>query len=71
VPVVIASDDEGVARSNLTREFQRAATDYDLSYAQLKQMSGTPLSISFADKNTREGLLKDLEERFRCLRGQF
>lgn len=71
VPVVIASDDEGVARSNLTREFQRAVTDYDLSYAQLKQTVRNSIVYSFADKNTREGLLKDLEERFRVFEGQF
>lgn len=65
VPVVIATDDEGVARSDMTAEYQRAVTDYSLSYPQLKQIVRNSIAHSFADRNTRMKLLKDLEERFR------
>jgi adenosine deaminase len=39
VPVALASDDEGVSRSDLTHEYLRAMEDYSLAYADLKQMS--------------------------------
>jgi adenosine deaminase len=71
VPVVIATDDEGVARSSLTGEYQRAVTGYNLSYPQLKQIVRNSLTYSFADRNTRAKLLKDLEERFRKFEKQF
>jgi adenosine deaminase len=71
VPVVIATDDEGVARSSLTGEYQRAVTGYNLSYPQLKQIVRNSLTYSFADRNTRAKMLKDLEERFRKFEKQF
>ena len=71
VPVVIATDDEGVARSSMTREYQRAVTTYDLSYPQLKQIVRNSIVYSFADRNTRARLLKDLDERFGKFEGQF
>ena len=71
VPVVIATDDEGVARSSMTREYQRAVATYDLSYPQLKQIVRNSIAYSFANRETRARLLKDLEERFREFEGQF
>ena len=47
VPVVLASDDEGVSRIDLTNEYLRATRGYGLSYAQLKQLSRNSLSYSF------------------------
>lgn len=47
VPVVLASDDEGVARIDLSHEYLRAAQTYRLSYAQLKQLSRNSLEHSF------------------------
>ncbi len=47
VPVVLASDDEGVSRIDLSNEYQRAARDYGLTYRQLKQLSRNSLSYSF------------------------
>ena len=71
VPVVIATDDEGVARSSMTGEYQRAVTDYDLSYLQLRQIVRNSIVYSFADLNTRTKLLKDLEERFKKFESEF
>ena len=39
VPVVLATDDEGVSRSDLTNEYQRAVEEHGLSYPQIKQIS--------------------------------
>ncbi|HEY9126756.1 MAG TPA: adenosine deaminase [Acidobacteriaceae bacterium] len=47
VPVALSTDDEGVSRINLTHEYVRAAMEYNLSYADLKQMARTGLEHSF------------------------
>jgi len=47
VPVALATDDEGVARSNLTREYRRAVETYHLTYADLKRMTRNSLEHSF------------------------
>jgi adenosine deaminase len=47
VPVVISTDDEGVSRSHLTQEYQRAVLTYGLSYADLKQIVRNSLEYSF------------------------
>jgi adenosine deaminase len=47
VPLVIATDDEGVSRSDVTHEYQRAVESYNLSYAQLKQLSFNSLEYGF------------------------
>src|SRR4029077_10831801 len=39
VPVVLSTDDAGVARIDLTNEYFRAARDYGLSYRQLKAIN--------------------------------
>lgn len=47
VPVALATDDEGVSRSDMTHEYLRAAEDYGLSYADLKRMARASLEHSF------------------------
>jgi adenosine deaminase len=47
VPVALATDDEGVSRSELTWEFQRAVEGYQLDYATLKRMVRDSLEHSF------------------------
>jgi len=47
VPVVISTDDEGVNRSHLTLEYQRAVLTYGLTYADLKQIVRNSLEYSF------------------------
>jgi adenosine deaminase len=47
VPVAISTDDEGVARSDMTHEYLRAVQSYHLSYTQLKRMTRTSLEHSF------------------------
>lgn len=47
VPVVFASDDEGISRIDLSNEYQRAALTYGLGYRQLKQISRNSLHHSF------------------------
>jgi adenosine deaminase len=47
VPIALATDDEGVNRSDLTHEFLRAVETYHLSYADLKRMARQSLEHSF------------------------
>jgi adenosine deaminase len=47
VPVALATDDEGVSRSDLNREYLRAIATYDLSYLQLKTMIRDSLDHGF------------------------
>ena len=47
VPVAISTDDEGVARSDMTHEYLRAVEGYRLSYTELKRMARQSLEHSF------------------------
>jgi hypothetical protein len=47
VPVALATDDEGVSRSDMTQEYLRGALDQNLSYTQLKKMARTSLEYAF------------------------
>lgn len=47
IPVALATDDEGVARSDLTLEYKRAVETYHLIYAQLKKMARDSIEYSF------------------------
>lgn len=47
VPVALSTDDEGVSRIEITDEYQRAAIDYHLSYADLKQLARTGMEHDF------------------------
>jgi hypothetical protein len=47
VPVAIATDDEGVARSDMTHEYLRAVQGYHLPYTDLKRMTRQSIEHSF------------------------
>jgi hypothetical protein len=47
VPVAICSDDEGVARSDMTHEYLRAVQGFHLQYAELKHMTRQSVEHSF------------------------
>jgi adenosine deaminase len=47
VPVVIATDDEGVSRSDITHEYQRAVEEQNVNYAELKRISRNSAEYSF------------------------
>ncbi len=49
VPLVLSTDDEGVLRTDITTEYKKAATDYQLSYQQLKQLSRNSLTYAFLE----------------------
>lgn len=47
VPVALSTDDEGVSRIEITHEYARAAVDYHLAYADLKQLARTGMEHNF------------------------
>jgi len=47
VPVALATDDQGVSRSDMTHEYLRGAESYKLTYAELKRMARQSLEHSF------------------------
>ena len=59
VPMALATDDEGVSRSDLTHEYLRAVQSYELSYSDLKQMARQSLEHSFLPGSS---LWKDMRE---------
>jgi adenosine deaminase len=62
VPVVLSTDDAGVERIDLTHEYARAARDYGLSYAAMKELARASLAHSFA-RGDKDALLKQLGEK--------
>ena len=58
VPVVLATDDEGVARSEMTLEYLKAVQDQGLGYPALKTMARTSLQHAFV---AGEPLWRDLD----------
>jgi adenosine deaminase len=56
VPVALSTDDEGVLRTNLTEQYQKAVNTYHLSYSALKMLARNSISYSFLPgKNLWEG----------------
>lgn len=47
VPVTISTDDQGVARSDMTHEYLRAVEGYNFSYADVKRFARQSLEHSF------------------------
>lgn len=47
VPVVLSTDDEGVSRSDMTHEYQRAVQEQHLGYATLKRIARNGISYAF------------------------
>lgn len=61
VPVVLMTDDEGIARSDLTNEYQRAVEEHGVSYADLKQLSRNSIEHGFLPAAEKARLRTRLE----------
>ena len=64
VPVALATDDEGVLRSNITREFKRAVEEQKLGYRTLKSLVRNSIVYAFVDDPTKVKLLNSLDSAF-------
>ncbi|MFZ0825506.1 MAG: adenosine deaminase, partial [Terriglobales bacterium] len=66
VPVALATDDEGVSRSDMTHEYLRAAETYGLSYGELKRMARASLEHSFIPGDSLWGDERELRRAAVC-----
>ena len=64
VPVIIATDDEGVSRSDLTNEYQRAVEEHGLSYREIKNISRNSIEFSFLTPTGKQKARDRLESAF-------
>jgi adenosine deaminase len=71
VPVALASDDEGVLRTDLTHEYMRAAQEFGLTYLELKTMARNSVSYSFLATSARAHAQSRLEAGFVAFESQF
>jgi adenosine deaminase len=71
VPVALATDDEGVSRSNMTQEYQRAVETYHLSYRDLKKMARASIAYSFLPASDKAKAQSQLDAAFANFERQF
>jgi len=64
VPVALATDDEGVSRTDLTEQYEQAVLDHGLGYRALKRIAVDSLRHAFADRATKERLLRRQRQLF-------
>lgn len=64
VPVAIATDDEGVARSDLTNEYQQAVEQHSLTYAEVKKISLDSLAYGFLTDAEKSAAMAKLRAAF-------
>ena len=64
VPLVIATDDSGVSRNNLSHEYVLLATRYHPTYERIKKYVYNSITYSFLKEEEKASLLKDLDKRF-------
>jgi adenosine deaminase len=66
VPVALATDDQGVSRSDMTHEYLRAVEDQHLTYADLKRMARESLEHSFISGDSLWGDGRELRRVAVC-----
>ena len=64
VPIAISTDDEGVSRTDLTNEYQRAVEEQGLTYAEIKTISRNSIDYSFLPVEARTRLRQKLDAAF-------
>jgi hypothetical protein len=66
VPVALATDDQGVSRTSIANEFNRAVTEQNLDYRQLKTLARNSLEHSFLPGDSLWGDYKALTPSTAC-----
>ncbi len=64
VPIAICTDDAGVSRNNLTKEYLLFISRYKPSYEQLKQVVYNSIKYSFLTEEEKEKQLNLLDNKF-------
>jgi adenosine deaminase CECR1 len=63
IPVALSTDDRGMWDSNLTDEFFVAVKSYNLSWAEVKQLSRNSLAYGFMEDDERQKMLAEFDQR--------
>mmetsp|Transcript_29094 Transcript_29094/g.47017 ORF Transcript_29094/g.47017 Transcript_29094/m.47017 type:complete len:134 (+) Transcript_29094:738-1139(+) len=63
-PLAICTDDKGVFKTSLSREYAIMATVHNLNKGDLKLLSVNPLEFIFASDSTKELLREDFQTFF-------
>ena len=63
IPVALSTDDRGMWESTMTDEFYVAATEFNLSWQEIKELGRNSLEHAFVDDETRGRLLREYDER--------
>jgi adenosine deaminase len=71
VPVVLATDDEGVERTDLTEEYVLAFKQYHLHYQDLRKISRDSLRCAFLPAGKKAQLMRRLNAAFRLFEARF
>jgi len=71
IPITLSTDDEGVSRIDLSHEYVRAVQEFDLSYADLKELSYNGLKYAFLPDNEKAAMIKSLDERFLAFENRY
>jgi adenosine deaminase len=71
VPIALATDDEGVTRSQLTDSFVRAVLGYGIDYPTLKTFAENSIRYGFADLSTKHRLEARLAAQFAAFEASF
>jgi adenosine deaminase len=66
VPVALSTDDQGVSRSDMTKEYMRAVMTQNLSYTDLKDMARQGLEHSFLPGASLWSNIKDARKVSNC-----
>ena len=63
IPVALSSDDRGMWESTMTDEFYVAATEFRLSWEEIKTLGRNSLEHAFVSEENKERLLREYNER--------
>lgn len=71
VPVALVTDDAGVSRTTLTREFQRAVEEHGLDYWTLRRVARSSLEHAFVEQTEKERLLREFDAALQEFEGRW
>jgi adenosine deaminase len=71
VPIALCTDDEGVARTDITEQYLLATREYDLSYGALKNISKDTLRHSFLQPEVKAAAMAELNAAFSLFEKRF
>ena len=71
IPVALSTDDRGMWDSTMTDEFHVAVTEFNLSWAEVKQLGENSLQYAFAPPEVRERLLAQYRREIQAFEQRF